>query len=80
MAMVLTAQKPTQRDRNGEVSEGLPGSNLERGMCGEKRQELGRPEEFLIGQRVGIPATGEQVDKPKQKVGESTTIGSQISS
>ena len=49
-------------------------------MCGEKRQELGRPEEFLIGQRVGIPATGEQVDKPKQKVGESTTIGSQISS
>jgi len=47
ITMVLTAQKPTQRDRDGEVFEGLPGSTLERGMCGEKRQELGRPERFL---------------------------------
>ena len=48
MAMVLTAQKPTQRERIGEFSEGLPGSALERGMCREKRQELGRPERFLL--------------------------------
>lgn len=26
MAMVLTPQKPTQRDRLGEIPEGLPGS------------------------------------------------------
>ena len=38
MAMALTGQKPTQRARYGECSEGLPGSK-ERGMCGEKRQE-----------------------------------------
>jgi len=36
MAMVLTHQKPTQRDRFGEVSEGLPGSTLEHGMHEEK--------------------------------------------
>jgi hypothetical protein len=47
MAMVLTAQKPTQREHFGEFSEGLPGSTLERGMCREKRQELGRPAWFL---------------------------------
>ena len=46
-AMVLTCQKPTQRNRFSEVSEGLPGSTLERGMCGEKRQELGSPWRFL---------------------------------
>jgi hypothetical protein len=48
MAMVLTRQKPTQRKRFGELSEGLPGSTLERGMRGEKRQELGRPVRFLL--------------------------------
>jgi hypothetical protein len=48
MAMVLTAQKPTQRERIGEFSEGLPGSALERGMRREKRRELGRPEGFLL--------------------------------
>jgi len=47
MAMVLTAQKPTQRERIGEFSEGLLGSTLERGMCREKRQELGRPVRLL---------------------------------
>jgi hypothetical protein len=45
--MVLTPQKPTQRTRVGERPEGLPGSTLERGMRGEKRQELGRPHGFL---------------------------------
>ena len=48
MAMVLTRQKPTQRKRFGELSEGLPGSTLERGRRGEKRQELGRPVRFLL--------------------------------
>ena len=43
MAMVLTPQKPTQRDRDGKISKGLPGSTLERGRRGEKRQERGRP-------------------------------------
>jgi len=46
--MVLTPQKPTQRTRLGERPEGLPGSTLERGMRGEKRQELGRPVRFLL--------------------------------
>jgi hypothetical protein len=46
--MVLTRQKPTQRKRYGELPEGLPGSTVERGMRGEKRQELGRPVGFLL--------------------------------
>jgi hypothetical protein len=33
MAMGSKPQKPTQRERNGEFFEGLPGSTLERGMC-----------------------------------------------
>ena len=53
MAMALTHQKPTQRKRVGELPEGLPGSTLERGMRGEKRQELGRPTSFLA--RSGMP-------------------------
>ena len=47
MAMVLTPQKPTQRQRFfGELPEGLPGSTLERGRREEKRQELERPSGF----------------------------------
>src|ERR1700675_421707 len=53
MAMALTHQKPTQRKRFGELPEGLPGSILERGMRGEKCQELGRPALFLA--RPGMP-------------------------
>jgi len=57
--MVLTAQKPLQRERFGQLSEGLPGSTLERGMCGEKQQELGRPQRFLAGTWVRpLPVTG----------------------
>jgi hypothetical protein len=40
---VLTNQKPRQRNRYGEISEGLPGSTIEHGMRVEKCQELGRP-------------------------------------
>ena len=47
-AMSLTPQKPTQRDRLGEVPEACdadehcPASTLERGRREEKRRELGR--------------------------------------
>lgn len=51
MAMVLTSQKPIQRNRQGEVPEGLPGSTLERGMRERKRRELGRSFRFLIRQK-----------------------------
>jgi len=65
MAMISTAQKPTQRMRFGEHSVGLPGSTLERGMCREKRQELGRPERFLrrLLVRVVNPQWSEQVGR-----------------
>ena len=53
MAMVLTPQKPVQRTRLGERPEGLPGSTLERGMRGEKRQELGRPCRFHLAEMPG---------------------------
>ena len=51
MAMVLTSQKPTQRNRQGEVSEDLPGSTIERGMRERERRELGRFFRFLIPQK-----------------------------
>ena len=51
--MVLTRQKPTQRQRYGKLPEGLPGSTLERGMRGEKRQELGRPWWFQLAGKPG---------------------------
>ena len=45
--MVLTSQKPMQRNRIGEVPEALPGSTLERGICEKKRQELERSSRLL---------------------------------
>ena len=44
MAMVLTAQKPIQRKRFGELSEGLPGSAKSVACVERNAQELGRPE------------------------------------
>jgi len=44
MAMVLTNQKPTQRKRNGELSDGLPGSTKSVACVERNAQELGRPE------------------------------------
>jgi len=67
MAMVLTPQKPTQRKRYGELPEGLPGSTLERGMRGEKRQELGRPVGFLL--REGRVARHTDLEPRKGKPG-----------
>ena len=67
MAMVLTRQKPTQRNRLGEVPEGLPGSTLERGMREKKRQELERSSSLLKGGRAsqrneGGPTAGRKSD------------------
>ena len=43
MAMVLTCQKPIQRDREGEIPEGLPGSTKS-AVCVERSVEnLGDP-------------------------------------
>ncbi len=43
MAMVLTPQKPTQRDRFGEIPEGLPGSTKS-AVCVERSvKNLGGP-------------------------------------
>ena len=44
MAMVLTVQKPIQRKRFGELSEGLPGSVKSVACVERNAQELGRPE------------------------------------
>jgi hypothetical protein len=58
-AMVLTLQKPTQRKRFGALPEGLAGATFERGMRGEKRQELGRPAWFLRCEpQVGLAERG----------------------
>jgi hypothetical protein len=51
MAMVLTTQKPTQRNRQGKVPEDLPGSTLERGMRERKCQELGRSFRLLMSRK-----------------------------
>ena len=79
MAMALTPQKPRQRKRLGERPEGLPGSTLERGMRGEKRQELGRPGWFqlagtpghgirILSHALGKPSTPGRPDpKPRRK-------------
>ena len=47
MAMVLEFQKPKQNDRNGEVVEGLPGSNKSVACVKRDIGELGRPNSFL---------------------------------
>jgi hypothetical protein len=43
MAMVLTRQKPTQRKRWGELSEGLPGSTKSVGCVERSVRNLGDP-------------------------------------
>ena len=69
MAMVLTRQKPPQRKRFGELPEGLPGSTLERGMRGEKRQELGRPVGFRLREGRGAGHTDLEPRKGKPGYG-----------
>jgi hypothetical protein len=43
MAMVLTDQKPTQRNRNDEVPEGLPGSTKSVACVERNVRNLGAP-------------------------------------
>jgi hypothetical protein len=43
MAMVLTVQKPTQRNRVGEVPEGLPGSTKSVACVERNDRNLGDP-------------------------------------
>lgn len=52
MAMVLTRQKPTQRKRVGELSEGLPGSTKSVGCVERSVRNLGDPSGSDWGQAV----------------------------
>jgi len=45
-AMVWTFQKPTQSNRDGEVAEGLPGSEKSVACVKRNTRELGRPSWF----------------------------------
>ena len=58
MAMVLTPQKPTQRDRVGEIPEGLPGSTKR--VVGVERsvENVGGPRGSWFGVRLGGRAYG----------------------
>ena len=69
-AMVLANQKPKQSNRQGEVAEGLPGSDKSVARVKRNSKELGRPRWFLHGQ-VG------EADHKKVSRGPA---GSQISS
>jgi len=48
--MVLVVQKPKQSNREGEVAEGLPGSDKSAACVKRNTKELGRPSWFLRGQ------------------------------
>jgi hypothetical protein len=43
MAMGVTPQKPTQRDRMGEIPEGLPGSTTRVGGVKRRVKPVGGP-------------------------------------
>ena len=73
MAMGFTPQKPTQRQRLGELPAGLPGSTVERGRRGEERQARGRPVRFLLreGHVVGLRILSHDRGNPDTEVGRS---------
>ena len=55
MAMVLTRQKPRQRDRFfGEISEGLPGSTKSVGCVERSVRNLGDPVGSSLQGRLGM--------------------------
>ena len=55
MAMVLTRQKPRQRDRFfGEISEGLPGSTKSAGCVERSVRNLGGPVGSSVQGRLGM--------------------------
>jgi hypothetical protein len=68
--MVLVVQKPKQSNRQGEVAEGLSGSDKSVACVKRNTKELGRPRWFLRG----------QVGKADQKKVSRWSSGSQISS
>jgi hypothetical protein len=68
-AMVLANQKPKQSNRQGEVAEGLPGSEKSVACVKRNSKELGRPGWFLRG----------QVGEADQKKVSRGPFGSQIS-
>jgi len=63
MAMVLTDQKPTQRARIGERSEGLPGSTKSVGSVERSVRNLGDPGSTWAMNRKAD--SKRQVEKPK---------------
>ena len=68
--MVWAFQKPKQSNRQGEVAEGLPGSEKSVACVKRNTRELGRPNGFLRG----------QVGEADQKKVNRRPAGSQISS
>jgi|SaaInl7_150m_RNA_FD_contig_41_1688384_length_479_multi_5_in_0_out_0_1 hypothetical protein len=74
MAMVSTNQKPKQRNRNGKVLEGLPGSTKSVACMERNVENLGGPkvpDDWMNQEK--------QVGRPKRQVGKPETNGSQIS-
>jgi len=69
-AMVLVFQKPKQSNREGEVAEGLSGSDKSVACVKRNTRELGRPSWFLR----------RQVSETDQKKASRRPVGSQISS
>ena len=68
--MVWAFQKPTQSNRQGEVAEGLPGSEKSVACVKRNTKELGRPSWFLR----------RQVSEADQKKANRRLSGSQTSS
>jgi len=71
MAIVSTNEKPTQRYRLGEVSEGLPGSTKSVACMERNVENLGDPQ--CSWERV------DQVGRHETTVGKPKTFGSRIS-
>src|SRR5574337_966112 len=81
-AMVLTRQKPTQRDREGEVPEGLPGSTKSAGCVERSVENLGGPGGSWGNTQVGGSArsaeglSGVRSTGSTRRTGEPSTGGS----
>ncbi len=61
MAMVSTAQKPTQRERFGEFSEGLPGSTKSVAWVERNVKNLGDPKGSCIRVCIGKVSTSSKM-------------------
>ena len=80
MAMVLTVQKPTQRNRVGEVPEGLPGSTKSVACVERNVENLGDPiGSWAFCALVQYTTKGVQVggtETPSRKAEGSQGVGS----